>query len=265
MNLARTTTNEVRGRGRWTARARAGQGELLPASQLCCPRAALARRRGPAAAALLVRALAQSLRMLAHAAAAVRVRLSTFLLSSDLPAATLPTPRPRAQLLYVAFNQDYGCFAAGTDRGFRIYHCEPFKETFKRDFSQGGIGIVEMLFRCNILALVGGGPSPRFAPHKVMIWDDHQNRCIGELAFRSDVKAVKLRRDRVVAALATKVYVYNFADLSLLDHIETCENPRGACLAPGAAAGALAAAVAAVPATATVAGARALCRCHCRL
>ncbi len=134
---------------------------------------------------------------------------------------------PPAQLLHVAFNQDQGCFAAGTDKGFRIYHCEPFKETFKRDFSSGGIGIVEMLFRCNILALVGGGPSPRFAPHKVMIWDDHQNRCIGELAFRSDVKAVKLRRDRVVVALAAKVYVYNFADLALLDHIETCDNPRG--------------------------------------
>ena len=68
-----------------------------------------------------------------------------------------------------------------------------------------------------------------------MIWDDHQNRCIGELAFRSDVRAVKLRRDRVVVALAQKVYVYNFADLALLDHMETCDNPRGLlalCAAP---------------------------------
>lgn len=124
-------------------------------------------------------------------------------------------------------HRDPGCFAVGTDQGFRIYNCEPFKETFRRDFTSGGIGMVEMLFRCNILALVGGGKNPRYPPHKVMIWDDHQNRCIGELSFRTEVKAVRLRRDRVVVALSNKVYVYNFADLSLLDHIETVDNPRG--------------------------------------
>jgi hypothetical protein len=122
-----------------------------------------------------------------------------------------------------------GCFAVGTDQGFRIYNCEPFKETFRRDFTAGGIGMVEMLFRCNILALVGGGRTPRYPPHKVMIWDDHQNRCIGELSFRAEVKAVRLRRDRVVVALERRVYIYNFADLTLVDHVETADNPRGLC------------------------------------
>ncbi|CAM9793103.1 unnamed protein product, partial [Ectocarpus sp. 13 AM-2016] len=131
------------------------------------------------------------------------------------------------ELLFVGFNQDYGCFACGTDNGFRIYNVDPFRETFRRVFSNGGIGIVEMLFRCNLLALVGGGRNPRYPPNKVMIWDDHQSRCIGELSFRSEVKAVRLRRDRVVVVLAQRIYVYRFSDLHLLDRINTIRNDQG--------------------------------------
>ena len=86
-----------------------------------------------------------------------------------------------------------------------------------------------MLFRCNILALVGGGRSPRYSPNKVMIWDDHQSRCIGELSFRVEVRAVRLRRDRVVVVLEHKIYVYNFADLKILHQTDTVSNPLGLC------------------------------------
>ncbi|KAK9726277.1 hypothetical protein RND81_05G203300 [Saponaria officinalis] len=133
-------------------------------------------------------------------------------------------------LLHVSFNQDFGCFSSGTDRGFRIYNCDPFREIFRRDFDRGGgIGKVEMLFRCNILAIVGGGPDPQYSVNKIMIWDDHQSRCIGELSFRSEVRGVRLRRDRIVAVLEQKVFVYNFADLKLLHQIETTANPKGLC------------------------------------
>ncbi|XP_022889079.1 autophagy-related protein 18a-like [Olea europaea var. sylvestris] len=46
--------------------------------------------------------------------------------------------RSTAALLHVSFNQDYGCFAAGIDRGFRIYNCDPFREIFRRDFDGNG-------------------------------------------------------------------------------------------------------------------------------
>ncbi|XP_022875915.1 autophagy-related protein 18a-like isoform X2 [Olea europaea var. sylvestris] len=144
----------------------------------------------------------------------------------DLNLVSRSTPK----LLHVSFNQDYGCFAMGTDQGFRIYNCDPFREIFRRDFDcNGGIGTVEMLFRCNILALVGGGETPQYPLNKVMIWDDHQSRCIGELSFRSEVRGVRLRRDRIVVVLEQKIFVYNFADLKLLQQIETIANPKGLC------------------------------------
>ncbi|KAL6146573.1 hypothetical protein ACLB2K_057251 [Fragaria x ananassa] len=146
-----------------------------------------------------------------------------------------PTPTPTgpnpAQLLHLSFNQDHGCFSAGTDLGFCIYNCDPFREIFRRDFGpRGAVGLVQMLFRCNILTIVGGGgPDPLYSPNKVMIWDDHQSRCIGELSFRSEVKGVRLRRDRIVVVLVQKIFVYNFADLKLLHQIETIANPKGLC------------------------------------
>ncbi|MEW5303208.1 MAG: hypothetical protein WDW36_005921 [Sanguina aurantia] len=131
------------------------------------------------------------------------------------------------EILHCGFNQDAGCFAVGTSAGFKVFNAEPFKETFCRGFNNGGIGIVEMLFRCNILAIVGGGAAPKYPPTKVMIWDDHQGKCIGELSFRSQVRAVRLRRDRIIVALEHKVLVYNFADLKLLHQIETLANVKG--------------------------------------
>lgn len=86
-----------------------------------------------------------------------------------------------------------------------------------------------MLFRCNILALVGGGAHPKFPLNKVLLWDDHQYKCIGELSFKTFVKAVKLRKDKVVVVLESRIYVYNFADLRLIDAIETCLNTEGLC------------------------------------
>jgi len=76
---------------------------------------------------------------------------------------------------------------------------------------------------------VGGGKNPKYPKTKVMIWDDFQVQCIAELEFKTQVKGVRLRRDRVIVILENKVFVYNFADLKLLDQVDTCTNPSGLC------------------------------------
>mmetsp|Transcript_65635 Transcript_65635/g.97200 ORF Transcript_65635/g.97200 Transcript_65635/m.97200 type:complete len:871 (+) Transcript_65635:150-2762(+) len=156
-------------------------------------------------------------------------------------------------LLSLSFNQDGGCLAVGTSYGFRICNVHPFQETFRRDFryidaessnssdkkedtetksesntKRGtGIGRVAMLHRTNILALVGGGQSPRYSPRRVIIYDDHLSKTTGELSFQRRVLNVKLRRDRICVALVDCVSVYNFSDYKLLDTIHTCDNELG--------------------------------------
>lgn len=132
-------------------------------------------------------------------------------------------------MLYASFNQDSTCFSCGNDRGFGIYNCEPPRERFSRFMNeQNGIGIVEMLYKSNILVLVGGGKNPKAEKNKVMIWDDCQNKCIADINFKNEeVTGVKLRRDTIIIATINKTYVYNFEDLKLKQVFNTYYNPCG--------------------------------------
>jgi hypothetical protein len=56
--------------------------------------------------------------------------------------------------------------------------------------------MVELLYRTNIIALVGGGDHPMWSPNKVVIWDDSKLQIIGELNFKKIVRAVKLIKDK---------------------------------------------------------------------
>ena len=60
---------------------------------------------------------------------------------------------------------------------------------------KGGIVIAEMLYRTNMLFLVGGGMNPKFPPNKVVVWDDNQQKCLGEMSYKTCILAVKVRYD----------------------------------------------------------------------
>lgn len=140
------------------------------------------------------------------------------------------TNSSKGDVFHVGFNQDSTCFSVSTKNGFYISDCIPFKERFRREFDDGSIGLVEMLYKSNILALVGGdNPKPQYSPNKVLIWDDHQAQCIAELSFHSEVKGIKLRKDRIVVVLEKKSFIYDFSDLGLIAQFDTYSNPSGLC------------------------------------
>ncbi|KAI9248081.1 WD40-repeat-containing domain protein [Sporodiniella umbellata] len=130
--------------------------------------------------------------------------------------------------LYVGFNQDQGCFAVGLDTGFRVYNCDPLTEHSRNESEEGGVGLVEMLYRTNYLALVGGGRNPRYAPNKVVVYDSKNAKPVFELEYKSQVKNVKLRKDKLTVLLCNKVYVYHFSiPPQLLETLDTCDNEKG--------------------------------------
>jgi WD40 repeat protein len=130
------------------------------------------------------------------------------------------------KMLVANFNQDGACFAVGTENGFKIFNSSPFRDNFERNL-EGGIGIVEMLNRCNILALVGGGKSPKYATNKVIIWDDHQSKVVSELRFTTYVKNVKLKKDKLIVVCDHKIYIFNLLNFQNIDTIDTSENIKG--------------------------------------
>ncbi|KAL6146575.1 PREDICTED: autophagy-related protein 18a-like [Fragaria vesca subsp. vesca] len=154
---------------------------------------------------------------------------------SNLRAKISPTPedsdptRPLT-IFNLSFNQDNACFAVGTDFGFRVYACDPFRLSLRRDFTTGGgVGFLRMLGSSQIFAVVGGGPDPILPANKVMIWDDRKSQSVYDMSFRSEVRGLKLRGDRVVVVLNQKIVVHAFFDKKPLHEILTTENPKGLC------------------------------------
>ena len=87
-----------------------------------------------------------------------------------------------SNILQLSFNNDYTLLASGTETGFSVYNIDPLTEKINRELG-GGIKLVEVLMRSNLIAIVGGGTNPQYSINKTMIWDDDQKRCIGELNF----------------------------------------------------------------------------------
>ncbi|XP_046489680.1 WD repeat domain phosphoinositide-interacting protein 4 [Neodiprion pinetum] len=132
-------------------------------------------------------------------------------------------------VISLRFNQDQGCFTCCMETGMRVYNVEPLVEKAHFDNElMGSIGMGEMLWRTNIVAVVGGGTRPKFADNTVLIYDDLAKKFVLEITFTSTVKAVRLRRDKLIVALQREIHVFSFpAPTRRLLTLETRENPKG--------------------------------------
>lgn len=135
------------------------------------------------------------------------------------------------------FNQDQSCFCCAMESGVRIFNVEPLMEKGHLDVEQvGSVALVEMLHRSNLLAIVGGGSNPKFSDISVLIWDDARegkeakDKLVLEFTFPKPVLAVRMRHDKIVVVLRTRIYVFSFPENpTKLFEFDTRDNPKGLC------------------------------------
>lgn len=134
----------------------------------------------------------------------------------------------KGQVLNLRFNQEQGCFTCCMDNGLRIYNVNPLVEKANYDF--GSLSQCEMLHRTNIFAIVAGGSNAKFAKNSVLIYDDVAKKFIVELVFTTPVKAVRLRRDKIIVATVNQMNVFSFPNpVQRLFTQDTRPNHAGLC------------------------------------
>ncbi|VDI46602.1 Hypothetical predicted protein, partial [Mytilus galloprovincialis] len=135
-------------------------------------------------------------------------------------------------ILSLHFNQDHGCFTVSTESGLRIYNVEPLTQKLYLGHEQvGSVAHVEMLYRTNLLAIIGGGSLPRFDEKAVLIWDesqkDVQKKAVMDITFSQPVVNVKMKTDRLIVVLRNQVHVFTFPNNPhKLDSFDTRDNPK---------------------------------------
>ncbi|KAG7401065.1 WD repeat domain phosphoinositide-interacting protein 2 [Phytophthora boehmeriae] len=131
-------------------------------------------------------------------------------------------------LLFLSFNQEASCISVGTRKGFAIYNCEPFGKCFQENI--GGIGIAEMLYCTSLVALVGAGDQPAFSPRRLRVWNTKTGAAICDLNFVTAVLAVRMNRQRLVAVLERKIYIFDISTMKILETLDTSPNPKALCV-----------------------------------
>ena len=130
------------------------------------------------------------------------------------------------KILHLSFNQDNSCFSVAKENGFQIFETIPFQNKYERKID-GGIKQVEMLYRTNLLALIGGGETPKYNPNKVIIWDDYHAKVLCEIKLSSPLKNVKLKKDKIFIICRKNIYVFDIKTFINIDIIKTKDNPKG--------------------------------------
>jgi WD40 repeat protein len=95
---------------------------------------------------------------------------------------------------------------------------------------EGGVGILRMYGKTNIMFLVGGGTNPFASKDMFIMWDDKKKQRVYEVSMNEPIKNLRVMEDKAIVVLDRKVNVFNFKlGMSQLSSKITYSNPTGLC------------------------------------
>ncbi|KIH93747.1 phosphatidylinositol-bisphosphate-binding protein [Sporothrix brasiliensis 5110] len=122
--------------------------------------------------------------------------------------------------LAASFNLNCDCFVVGTNSGIRA----------KRPFKEGGVGLIQIVGRTNIIPLVGGGRVPVHNPLKVVVWDEKRQKFTREVPCERPIRGLHVLGQKLVVVLDEEVSIYNIDHQPVRVHsFTTTPNPAGLC------------------------------------
>ncbi|KAL3674577.1 hypothetical protein V7S43_000524 [Phytophthora oleae] len=87
-----------------------------------------------------------------------------------------------------------------------------------------------MLYCTSLVALVGAGDQPAFSPRRLRVWNTKTGAAICDLNFVTAVLAVRMNRQRLVAVLERKIYIFDISTMKILETLDTSPNPKALCV-----------------------------------
>lgn len=122
------------------------------------------------------------------------------------------------------------------DDGYIMFHLDPLLPVARLGAPKvGSLRCVEMRYRTNHVAIVSGGPQPKWDDHTVVLYDFKKDEAQYKVMTKEPVLDVKMTRERLIVILRSRIIVLAILSGKSLAEFETGDNPNGVCaLSPSA-------------------------------
>lgn len=130
---------------------------------------------------------------------------------------------------HISYNSIVKNLTCCTNQGYIVYGLEPTLE--KKLFVEldGGVGIMKMHEKTNIIIIVGGGDTPFKSKDTVMLWDQSKKQGIMEVDMREPIKNALIVKEKIITVVEKKICIFDWAG-TLLSTKTTYSNDKGLCV-----------------------------------